>query len=65
MDFWVKLEVPLKFLVAIGVSVSAGMVSDVSVVVFNGVVSVVISDANYWEEEILLMSVSLNKDAGC
>ena len=41
------------------------MVGDISVVVFNDVVSVVISDANCWEEHRALMSVSLNEGAGC
>ena len=41
------------------------MVGDSSMVVFNDVVSVVISGANCWEERRALMSVSLNEGAGC
>ena len=42
-----------------------GTIGDVSVVVFNDVVSVVISGANSWEKQMVLMSVSLNGGAGC
>ena len=44
---------------------SVGTVGDVSVAVFNDVVSVVISGANCWKEQRVLMSVSLNECTGC
>ena len=38
---------------------------DISVVVFNNVISVVISGANCWQENRVLMSVLLNEITGC
>ena len=65
MVFWVKLEGSFRLLVAIGIWILVGTIGDVSVVVFNDVVSVVISGANSWEKQMVLMSVSLNGGAGC
>ena len=49
----------------IEVSISVGIVEDISVIVFDDVVSVVISGANCWQELSLWMSVSINECVGC
>ena len=65
MDFWLKLEVSFRLLVTIGVWISVGTVGDISAVALTDKVSVVFFGANCWEEQRVLMSVSLNEDAGC
>ena len=42
-----------------------GTAGDISLVVFNDVVSVVISSANCWQERRVLMSCLLSESAGC
>ena len=68
MDFWVKLEVSFRLFVTIGVWISVGTVGtvgDISAVALTDQVSVVFFGANCWEEQRVLMSVSLNEGAGC
>ena len=61
----ILIEVSFRWLAAIRVWVSVGTVEDISVVVFNDVVSAVISGANCWLEESVWKSVSINEYIGC